>query len=61
MKKFEIGEFVLVLIGENKIKGRISRQTHSELIAKNEYFVHTFLSTFLIESDYIFCYNDNDV
>ncbi len=59
MKKFDIGEFVLVLIGDNKIKGRISRQTNTDLINQNEYFVHTILGTFLIECDYIFEYCEN--
>ena len=54
MLSFDIGETVLVLIGENKVRGRISRQTSEDLIKKGEYFVHTILGTFFVENEYIF-------
>jgi hypothetical protein len=49
-RKFGIGDYVLVSLGENKIKGRISRQT--EILTEiNHYFIHTLIGTFFLDDD----------
>jgi len=58
-RKYNIGESVLIIMGKNQLKGRISRQTETNLTKINEYFVHTILGTFLLEEDGIIKYSDS--
>ncbi len=59
-RKYKIGEFVIVHLGGNTLKGRISRQNNFDTMKHNEYFVHTLIGTFLLEDDYIFDYYENN-
>jgi hypothetical protein len=49
-RKYGIGDYVLVLIGNHKMRGRISRQTET-LSGLNEYFIHTIIGTFFLVDD----------
>ncbi len=49
-RKYGIGDYVSILIGNHKMRGRISRQTEN-LTELNHYYIHTLIGTFFLDDD----------